>query len=106
MPQTSHSKTTSKTGFVITAVLCAGAVFGVARYVQVAHADKVPAYEHRAEADQAPSSEITPQRVQAAPDAGSTRAFVFTPEWHGSTLKFSRSKVAVPEGSDPKVFVV
>lgn len=104
----SRSKKSSKLGYVITAFICAGGVFGVARYVQEAHADKVPAYEHRHEASQGlvTSARPSPRSRERASLPLGTKAYVYTPHWQDSNLTFSRKRLSVPDGEDPKVFAV
>src|SRR5579864_9485173 len=98
----------SKLPFLLGVIVCAGAVWALADYVHVAHADKVPAYEHRKVSGSrqssntenlTPNAELrvlvyTPVKDNAAPEA--TRA----------NFVFSSTSEVVPDGEDPIVFAI
>ena len=79
-------------------------VGGLAAYVKLAPADKVPAEEHRDQLSQkpAPQVDITAKRT----DSEVTDVFVYTPRASGETTVFEGELVAVPAGVDAKVFAV
>jgi len=104
-PQTKYS---SKLPFLLGVLLCAGAVWALADYVHVAHADKVPAYEHRPNA----GSHRTPNTQYRTPNT-ELRVLVYTPvkdnagpEATKANFTFSSTSEVVPADQDPIVFAV
>jgi len=108
MPKMTPAKRPSKVGFLLVVVLCAGAVFGVARYVELAHASTVPASEHRVATEHivAPVDTGRVSRNDRSPFEKQTRVAVVSPVWHGTTLDFTSRGASVPSGVDPKVYAV
>lgn len=103
-----RTKKPSKAGFLILVLLCAGAVFAVAKYVKGAHADVTPTAERRAKS---PELEITrsssaPWHHEGQDQSPGGSVTVFAPTYKGENLAFSKSTATVPEGVDPKVFAV
>jgi len=101
----------SKAGFLITVLICAGAVAAVARYIKVAHADVVPHYEHgQIQPPDEESLTRQPKAHRSRPDVSVTDnqqgAFVFEPVSDSGQLHFAKKAVEVPDGEDAKVFVV
>jgi hypothetical protein len=102
-------KRRSSAGFLITALICAGAVFAVAQYVRSGH-----------QFINKPAPEVTvdaPTRVRAHHHYKNTEngvsdldqqmgPFVYTPKMDGGKLVFTRSSVQVPDDEDAKVYVV
>jgi len=105
-------QTRSSAGFLVVALICAGAVFAVAEYVRAGHqflpksqpevtveraAPEQPLRTHR---NHPGSSDLTPSgRQEAGP-------FVFTPSMVGSKIVFTRTAAQVPDDEDARAYVV
>lgn len=107
MPKHVPQNKRSKLPFLIVAVLCGGAVWAVADYVKVAHADKVPAYEHRPTESTKPETDVTvSSSPRKTPTSAQNQVMVFAPVKGSGQVEFSSEAVNVPDDEDPKVFAV
>ncbi len=108
----SRKKTRSSAGFLIVAFLCAGAVFGFAKYVQNGHQFvSKPGPEVTVGSVEPSRPTSTHRRQNGSPDSdgGSkqiTGPYALTPVVKGDNVEFTKEAVQIPDDEDPKVYVV
>jgi hypothetical protein len=108
MPKNKQSNSPTKAGFIVTFLLGAGMVAALAAYVKTAHADKVPQLEHIGSDEQpvktGPDTTVR-KRSSRQSDEGQD-VYLYLPTWHKEELRFKKQKLSIPDGEDPKVYVV
>ncbi len=112
MPKRKSISQSSKLPFLLGVLVCAGAVWALADYVKVAHADKVPASEHRASGSSRRSRAVQGSTID---DSGKLeQVLVFSPVKDSAArpmqanekFEFTSQLENVPSGEDPMVFAV
>jgi hypothetical protein len=98
----------SSAGFLIVALICAGAVFAVAQYVKAGHQFiSKPEPEVTVEA---PTPTRVHHHVRSSKEKGNADQepgpFELTPKMEGGKITFARSPVQVPDDEDARVYVV
>jgi hypothetical protein len=96
---------------MVIAVLSAAAVFGVAKYVRDGHQFLPRNHPDNVAAASVPDSPVrerihrkSKEAAEASP--GAPEIYTYRPDASGDKVTFTREPVQVPEGQDPKVFVV
>lgn len=100
----SNPKAPTKRFLYVFTLFAATVVAGLAMYVKLAPADKVPAQEHRDNAVSRPAPQIDVTTKRSGAIDGRVEVFAAQPD--GDGVKFTSRTVAVPDGEDAKTFAV